>query len=255
MSGRKIVEVKNVSFKYEKEWVIENSNFSLEEGQFLGLIGPNGSGKSTLINLILGLVKPDNGSIQVFGKPIKQFNDWKEIGYISQKSNSFNSGFPASVLEVVRSGLVSSLGMFCFLKQEHTQRALEALRLVGMEKFSKSNIGELSGGQQQRVFIARALVSEPSLIILDEPTVGVDTKNVNKFYDLLNRLNKENGVTLLMITHDLDRIKKYATEIVSMKSKSFTGLSDDVSYITNPGDDHKYEDTDQLLSSSRELNS
>lgn len=222
MVDHKIIEVKDVSYKYDKDFVIENVNFSIGKGQFLGLVGPNGSGKSTLINLILGIIKPDEGSINLFNKSLKDFKDWQKIGYISQKSNSINSGFPASVLEVVKSGLVSRLGMFRFFRPEHTQKAMNSLKVVGMEGFSKSKLGELSGGQQQRVLIARALVSDPSLLILDEPTAGVDEKHVSEFYDLLSRLNQENGITLLMITHEIQIITNYATHIVQMnKNLSF----------------------------------
>ncbi len=227
MSEYRVLEVRDVSFKYDKEWVIENVDFSINEGQFLGLVGPNGSGKSTLVKLMLGFLKPDQGTIRVFNQPIKQFNNWKEIGYISQKSNSFNAGFPASVLEVVKSGMVSWLGMFRFLKRKHTEKAMEALKTVEMEEFATSHIGELSGGQQQRVFIARALVSDPSLLILDEPTVGIDEKHVQAFYDLLGRLNQKSGLAILMITHDIDTITEHATKVVCMdKMITFQGESD-----------------------------
>ncbi|ENH96884.1 zinc ABC transporter ATP-binding protein [Gracilibacillus halophilus YIM-C55.5] len=249
MSEPKIVEVKNVSFRYEKEWAIEHVNFSIDKGQFLGLVGPNGSGKSTLIYLILGLIKPNKGSIRVFDESITHFNKWKEIGYVPQKANSFNTGFPASVLEVVKSGLVSRLGIFRFLKRKHTQKAIEALKIVDMEDFAKSNIGELSGGQQQRVFIARALVSDPSLLILDEPTVGVDTKHVTDLYDLLGRLNKKNGITLLMITHDIGTITEHATHVVSMnKTINFYGTSEDYNQYNAQGSLQWYrEQSDQAF--------
>ncbi|MDL4839853.1 metal ABC transporter ATP-binding protein [Aquibacillus rhizosphaerae] len=244
----KIVKVNSVSFKYEKEWAIKHANFTVDKGQFVAMIGPNGSGKSTLVNLILGFIKPNIGSIQVFNQSIKQFDDWKEIGYISQQVNRFNGGFPASVLEVVKSGLVSRLGMFRFLKREHTQKAIEALKIVEMEKFAKAKIGELSGGQQQRVFIARALVSDPSLLILDEPTVGIDAKHVNDFYDLLGRLNKKNGITLLMISHDIGTITKHATHVVCVnKAISFQGTSDEYKQFNKQNFTHVHEHMDQQL--------
>lgn len=222
-----LVEMKNVSFKYEKEWVVKDIDLSIQSGQFLGLVGPNGSGKSTLIKLMLGLSKPDRGEIQLFSQPIKQFNDWKEVGFVSQKANSFNSGFPATVLEVVKSGLVSRVGSFRFFKRKHEEKAMEALKTVEMAEYAGSNIGELSGGQQQRVFIARALVSEPSLIILDEPTVGVDAKHVTDFYNLLGKLNKQQGITLLMVTHDIGTITNHATHVVCMnKTIHFHGASE-----------------------------
>ncbi|USK93007.1 metal ABC transporter ATP-binding protein [Rossellomorea marisflavi] len=211
-----MIELKNVSFKYENEWILEQVNFTVRRGQFIGLVGPNGSGKSTLLNLLLGLLKADSGSIRLLNQPIRHFKNWEEIGYISQKSNSFNSGFPASVKEVVRSGLTSRVGKFRFFNKIHRAKVMDALREVGMERYVRSHIGELSGGQQQRVFIARTLISEPSLLVLDEPTVGVDAKHVDEFYDLLTHLHMNKDLTLLMITHDMDRISHYASHVVHL---------------------------------------
>ncbi|MFC7061892.1 metal ABC transporter ATP-binding protein [Halobacillus seohaensis] len=228
MKSNKILEMDQVSFKYEKEWVVKNVDLVIERGQFLGLVGPNGSGKSTLIKLMLGLVKPDKGSINLFDQSLKQFNKWQEIGFVSQKANSFNSGFPATVLEVVKTGLVSRIGAFRFFNRKHKEKALESLRTVEMEEYANYNIGELSGGQQQRVFIARALVSDPSLLILDEPTVGVDAQHVTDFYDLLGRLNKEKEISLLMVTHDIGTITEHATHVVCMnKTVHFHGASEE----------------------------
>ncbi|MBN8235978.1 metal ABC transporter ATP-binding protein [Halobacillus kuroshimensis] len=228
MSEQTIVKLDNVSFKYERETVVQDVDLEIKSGQFLGLVGPNGSGKSTLIKLMLGLEKPDKGTIQLFGRPLKQYKDWQEIGFVSQKANSFNSGFPATVLEVVKTGLVSRIGTFKFFNKKHKEKAMDALRTVEMEEYAHAGIGDLSGGQQQRVFIARALVSDPSLMILDEPTVGVDAKHVTEFYDLLGRLNKERGITLLMITHDIGTITDHATHVVCMnKTVHFHGQSEE----------------------------
>ncbi|WP_027956157.1 MULTISPECIES: metal ABC transporter ATP-binding protein [Halobacillus] len=228
MSEQTIVKLDNVSFKYERETVVQDVDLEIKSGQFLGLVGPNGSGKSTLIKLMLGLEKPDKGTIQLFGRPLKQYKDWQEIGFVSQKANSFNSGFPATVLEVVKTGLVSRIGTFKFFNKKHKEKAMDALRTVEMEEYAHAGIGDLSGGQQQRVFIARALVSDPSLMILDEPTVGVDAKHVTEFYDLLGRLNKERGITLLMISHDIGTITDHATHVVCMnKTVHFHGQSEE----------------------------
>jgi zinc transport system ATP-binding protein len=223
-----IIEIKQLSYRYEKEMVLENINLTVPEGSFLAIVGPNGSGKSTLLKLILGLLKPQKGEIRLFGHDMNKFKDWQQIGYVSQKANSFNTGFPATVFEVVSSGLTKKLGMFRFFKKEDSQKVLDALDAVGMKKFSNRNIGELSGGQQQRVFIARALVSEPKLLILDEPTVGVDAENVNSFYQMLGDLNKSRSITLLLVTHDIGTISDKVTHVACLnKHLHFHGEADD----------------------------
>lgn len=213
---RPIIEINDLSFTYERQTVLEHIDLVVEEGSFLGLVGPNGSGKTTLLKCILGLLKPQVGEIRLFGTPINEFKDWHEIGFVSQKANSFNTGFPASVFEVVSSGLTSKLGFFKFLGKEEKRKIHEAIDAVGLSDFSKRNIGELSGGQQQRVFIARALVSDPKLLILDEPTVGVDAKTVQQFYDLLTELNRRFNITLILVTHDIGTITDKVTHVACL---------------------------------------
>lgn len=211
-----IIDINHLFYRYEKDTVLENINLSIPEGSFLAIVGPNGSGKSTLLKIILGLLKPQKGEIFLFGQQISKFKDWQKIGYVSQKANSFNTGFPATVFEVVASGLTKKLGMFKFFKKEHSRIVFEALEAVGMKNFHNRNIGELSGGQQQRVFIARALVSDPKLLILDEPTVGVDAENVNAFYQMLEELNKKREITLLLVTHDIGTISDKVTHVACL---------------------------------------
>lgn len=211
-----IVQLQRVSYRYEKENVLEDINLSIHKGDFLGIVGPNGSGKSTLLKQILGLLKPQNGTIQLFSQDITRFKDWQKIGYVSQKANSFNTGFPATIFEVVASGLTKKLGLFRKLTKADRLNVVKAIQLVGMEAYLHQNIGELSGGQQQRIFIARALVSEPELLILDEPTVGVDAKNVASFYELLEDLNKKHGITLLLVTHDIGTISDKVTHVACL---------------------------------------
>lgn len=219
-----IVSMKNVSYSYENKKVLDQINFEIERGSFIGLLGPNGGGKTTLIKLLLGLIKPDEGSIEIYQTPISKFKERNKIGFVSQKANSFNRGFPATVFEVVSTGLTAKIGYFKFFNKTHKAKILKALSLVDMEEYANENIGNLSGGQQQRVFIARALVSEPELIILDEPTVGVDYKNVNRFYELLHKLHEENNITLLLVTHDTGVMTEYATDIVCLnKTLHFHG--------------------------------
>ena len=231
-----IIEIKQLSYRYEKESVLEDITITVPDGSFLAIVGPNGSGKSTLLKLILGLLKPQKGDIFLFGQEISKFKDWQKIGYVSQKANSFNTGFPATVFEVVSSGLTKKLGLFTFFKKEHRQKVMDALDSVGMMAFSHRNIGELSGGQQQRVFIARALVSEPNLLILDEPTVGVDADNVHSFYKMLGDLNTRSGITLLLVTHDIGTISDKVTHVACLnKHLHFHGNTEEFEQVSRNG--------------------
>ncbi|SHM93570.1 metal ABC transporter ATP-binding protein [Gracilibacillus kekensis] len=218
-----IVEMNNVSFHYGDRQALSKINFTINEGDFIGLVGPNGGGKTTLIKLLLGMEKPTNGSIHLFNKPIDKFKQKNKLGYVSQKANTFNRGFPATVEEVVTMGLTSKLGYFHRVSRQDKEKIHHAVEKVGMENYLNENIGDLSGGQQQRIFIARALVSEPNLLILDEPTVGVDAENVKKFFDLLHVLNKQN-ITLLLVTHDIGTMTHHASKIACLnKTLHFHG--------------------------------
>lgn len=229
-----VVSMKNIHYAYEKNEILYDIYFEIPHGAFMGMLGPNGGGKTTLIKLILGLLKPDNGSIHLFGQPIQKFKDWTKIGFVSQKANTFNKGFPATVYEVVSMGLTAKIGYFKLLKTKHKKKVLDAIDQVGMSDYAYENIGNLSGGQQQRVFIARALVSDPELLILDEPTVGVDQENVQKFYGLLHQLNDDHNITLLLVTHDTGTMTEHATDIVYLnKTVHFHGNPDDYETLTN----------------------
>ncbi|MCA1036249.1 MULTISPECIES: metal ABC transporter ATP-binding protein [Bacillus] len=223
-----IIEISNLTYRYEKENVLENINLTVPEGAFLGIVGPNGSGKSTLLKMVLGLLKPQKGDIFLFGQPIGKFRDQSKIGFVSQKANSFNTGFPATVFEVVSSGLTKKLGLFRFAGRQEREKVAEAIESVGLTAFSGRNIGELSGGQQQRVFIARALVSSPKLMILDEPTVGVDAQNVQSFYQMLEDLNKKLGITLVLVTHDIGTITDKVSHVACLnKHLHFHGRTEE----------------------------
>lgn len=220
-----LIELDNVHFSYEQRIVLENIELQVKEGEFWALIGPNGSGKSTLINIILGLLKPDTGKVKLFGSDVERFQHRELIGYVSQKSNSFNSGFPATVLEVVRSGLTRKRGLFKRFSKDDEEKTMNALKIVGMERFAKQNIGELSGGQQQRVFIARALAGDPKLLVMDEPTVGIDQQNVASFYSMLSELNREHGIAILLVTHEIDLVTDLATHVACLnRSIHFHGM-------------------------------
>ncbi|WP_332646865.1 metal ABC transporter ATP-binding protein [Lysinibacillus sp. 54212] len=228
-----IIELKNVSFQYDYTQVLKNISFRVEEGDFLALLGPNGSGKSTLLKIILGLLKPMSGEIELFGQTSLAFKNRELIGYVSQKSNAFNSGFPATVQEVVKSGLAKKTGLLKRLPVDANKRVQKALEAVGMEHFAKRNIGQLSGGQQQRVFIARALVAQPKLLILDEPTVGIDHENVQAFYDMLAKLNEEQQITMILVTHDVDTVSNRISHVACLNQTiHFHGYKNDFDTIS-----------------------
>lgn len=233
MMNEPIVSLKNITFSYENKTILDHVNLDINHGSFMGMVGPNGGGKTTLIQIILGQLKPDQGTVELFNQPISSFKDWTRIAFVSQKANSFNKGFPATVFEVVSMGLTAKIGYFRFLNKSHKARILEAIDQVGMSEYAYQNIGNLSGGQQQRVFIARAIVSEPDLLILDEPTVGVDYKNVERFYDLLHQLNEERQITLLLVTHDTGTMTEHATDIVCLnKHLHFHGETEKYTALT-----------------------
>lgn len=228
-----VITLENIYFSYGEKEILTNVNLQIPRGSFLGLVGPNGGGKTTLIRIMLGMLQPDSGSIKMIGEPISRFKDWNRIGFVSQKANTFNKGFPATVFEVVAMGLTTKIGYFRFFTKKHKEKVMHALRQVNMEDYAKQNIGNLSGGQQQRVFIARALVGEPEIIILDEPTVGVDYKNVEHFYNLLHELNTKQRITLLLVTHDTGAMTKYATDVACLnQTLHFHGKSEEYTSLT-----------------------
>ncbi|MDR6225335.1 metal ABC transporter ATP-binding protein [Desmospora profundinema] len=216
-----VLELRGIHFSYGQQAVLEEVDLSLGKGQFLGLVGPNGSGKSTLVKLALGSLLPDHGEVRLFKTPLHQFRDWSRIGYVSQKANSFNLGFPATVREVVASGLYGKMGLFRRMTRKHWERVDEAIDQVGLSEYGHRNIGRLSGGQQQRAFIARALVSDPDLLILDEPTVGVDARSTEQFYELLAHLHREKGLALLLVSHDIGAITAYVDRIACLNRRLF----------------------------------
>jgi zinc transport system ATP-binding protein len=209
------IKLENVTYRYNSELVLEDISFKADEGDLLGIIGPNGAGKTTLFSLILGLLEGYQGKITVFGEDIRNNRKiLKNIGYIPQK-NIIDQGFPATVEEIV------SLGVF---ERKTKDKIISAIKTVGLLEQKHKRIGELSGGQQQRILIAKALVNEPQLLILDEPTTGIDLETQNKFYALLRKLNSENKITIILASHDLDAINKLANKIACVNRKmSFHG--------------------------------
>src|SRR5712691_3858293 len=184
---RPYVELEDVEFRYHDVRVLEAINLTVEPGDFLGIIGPNGSGKTTLLRIMLGLLEPERGTIRLFGHPPASFRQWGRLGYVPQKA-TLDPALPATVQEVVATGLVPALGLWGRVRAAERRRIQEVLAHVGMDAHAGARIGALSTGQQQRVLIARALVSNPEMLILDEPTGGVDPEAQTSFYALLHHL-------------------------------------------------------------------
>ncbi|WP_091833481.1 metal ABC transporter ATP-binding protein [Marininema halotolerans] len=214
-----VLELTGIYFSYENQTVLEDVSLSLQRGEFLGLVGPNGSGKSTLLKIALGSYRPDRGEVRLFEQPIRRFRQWSRIGYVSQKANSFNLGFPATVWEVVASGLYGKMGLFRRFNKAHRIKVDEVIEKVGLTPYASRNIGKLSGGQQQRAFIARALVSDPELLILDEPTVGVDAHSAEQFYKLLSHYHREQGLSLILVTHDVGAVTTYIDRVACLNRR------------------------------------
>ncbi|WP_142859114.1 metal ABC transporter ATP-binding protein [Salinigranum halophilum] len=208
-----IVELADVSFGYTATPVVRDVSLSVESGEYLAIVGPNGSGKSTLMKLLLGLLTPDEGTARLFGEPSHRFDDGARIGYVAQHASA-SKEMPITVREVVKMGRFPHVG-FGRLSAEDVAIVDRALETVGMSAFANRRVTQLSGGQRQRAFIARALAGEADLLVLDEPTVGVDVESVEAFYELLAALNAE-GITILLIEHDLGAVTAHADRVVCL---------------------------------------
>lgn len=208
---QEVISLEDVSFSYQQQKVISGLSFAVKERDFIGLIGTNGAGKTTLLRMIVGLLKPASGTIRLFGNNVDKFKEWDRIGYVPQK-NSFNPLFPATVREVVLSGLFGRNKLFKKLTKADYKKGEDALLAMGIGDLKDKRIGQLSGGQQQRVFLARALINNPSLLILDEPTVGIDTETQESFFHMIKHMHQHHNMTFLMVSHDLDMIRSYLGE-------------------------------------------
>lgn len=206
-AGEPHIKLDNVSFAYDTgSVVLEGLSFEVHKGEYLGIIGPNGGGKTTLIKMILGLLHPRSGTIQLFGKDQHDFKQKYRIGYVPQRVTQTEKNFPATVYEVVRSGRTARLGLFKKFGIKDKEAVERAMVLAGVAKYRETLVGKLSGGERQRVFIARALASEPEILILDEPTVGVDIGAQKTFHEFLATLNREHNLTIIFISHDVEMI-------------------------------------------------
>ena len=209
-----IIDIQNLNFSYNGQPVLVDVNFSLRAGDFMVMIGPNGGGKTTLIKLMLGLLKADTGTVRIFGQSPQSVSH--RIGYVPQDVH-INKNFPVSALDVVLMGNIRPGRGWSRPSRRDRAAAMEALRLVEMGAFGNQRIGELSGGQKQRVLVARALVTNPELLFLDEPTASIDTKGQGEFYALLKELNKT--ITIIIVSHDLMVISGYIKSVACVNQR------------------------------------
>jgi zinc transport system ATP-binding protein len=209
-----VLSIKNLSFSYDSTEVLSGVSFAIDKGDYVALAGPNGAGKTTLVRVILGLENKQGGTIEIFGKDSEGFRNWDRIGYLPQQVNAFNPLFPATVKEVVGLGLLSHKSFPKKFTRNDETRILKTLEFMDIALLKDKLVGELSGGQQQRVFLCRALVSDPELLILDEPSTALDPQTREHFFALAERLNKDKNVTLIIITHDTAHIGQYAGKLL-----------------------------------------
>lgn len=216
-----ILTINKLFFKYEKELILKNINLQVKKNEFLTIIGPNGGGKSTLLKIILGINPLQEGDIKIFNR--YYLEELSNIGYVPQNTN-ININFPIKVIEVVMMGQNSLRKRVFGYKKDEKEKALEVLKKVGMDEFYNNKISDLSGGQRQRVLIARALFSNPSILLLDEPTSNIDLQGCEQIYTTLKELSKK--ITILVVSHDISIVLKYATKAVYInKELTFHDLS------------------------------
>lgn len=211
-----VVEFQNVSFRYDGPRVLSEIDFSIPAGAYSGLIGPNGGGKTTTLKLALGLLKPTEGEVRVFGKPASRLNrlERSRIGYVRQRAWDMDGSFPGTVHEVAQTALYARVGIGRWLNKEHRNRIAAALAEVGLWDKRKALVRELSGGQQQRLYLARALACDPQLLLLDEPTSAVDAKAQAQFYQLIKKLQQEHHMAIVLVSHDLTTVADEVQHLV-----------------------------------------
>ncbi|MEA3331937.1 MAG: metal ABC transporter ATP-binding protein [Campylobacterota bacterium] len=215
-----IFEVKELSFSVRGQKILSDISFEIFNSEYVGIIGPNGGGKTTLIRVLLGLEKPTTGTVKLFGKKIKEFKTWHKIGFVPQRASLVDSSFPATVLDIVNMGRTSQRKIFSSITKEDRDAVNDAMKKMDICDLKDKMVGTLSGGQRQRVMIARALASSPKILILDEPNTGVDARSQKNFYELLGRLNREEGITIVFITHDIGVIADDIGRLFTINQKA-----------------------------------
>ena len=212
-----VIEIKNLNFGYNEKLILKDINLEVDEGDFLAISGQNGSGKTTLIKILTGELKKQDGKINILGKAIESIDDFSDIGYVPQLSESRDITFPLTCFEYVILNLYREFNVFKRPTKEVVRKTNDIFKRLDIESLKDRPFNKLSGGQQQRVMIARSMVASPKILILDEPTVGIDQKSKEEFLDLLSHLNKRHNITILIISHEMDLIDKFVNKTRVLK--------------------------------------
>ena len=215
-----IFDVKNLSFVVKEQTILSNISLEIFSSEYIAIIGPNGGGKTTLVRMLLGLEKPTNGEVKIYGKKLSHFKEWYKIGYVPQRASLVDGSFPATVLDIVNMGRTSQRRLFSALSKSDRTFVHDAMQKMDILDLADKMVGTLSGGQRQRVMIARALASNPKILILDEPNTGVDAASQKNFYALLRELNKKDGITIVFITHDIGVIADDIARLFTINQKA-----------------------------------
>ncbi|MDD5400464.1 MAG: metal ABC transporter ATP-binding protein [Sulfurimonas sp.] len=215
-----IFDIKNLTFIVKGQRILSNISLEIFRSEYIAIIGPNGGGKTTLIRMLLGLEKPTTGEVKIYGKKLSNFKEWHKIGYVPQRASHVDSSFPATVLDIVKMGRTSQRGFFSSFSETDKKLVYDAMAKMDILDLKDKMIGTLSGGQRQRAMIARALASKPEILILDEPNTGVDAASQKNFYALLRKLNKEDKITIVFITHDIGVIADDIARLFTINEKA-----------------------------------
>ncbi|HPC85158.1 MAG TPA: metal ABC transporter ATP-binding protein [Smithellaceae bacterium] len=204
-----VIRVEDLTYRYNGTEVLSGIRFTVERGAYLAVVGPNGSGKTTLVKNILGILKPQQGRVELFGRRIEDFRQWEKIGYLPQRLSGLNAHFPGTVAEVVQMGL----------PKKDPVLLSDTLDRMAIGHLARRLIGEISYGEQQRVMLARALIRRPELLIFDEPTTALDPETRNIFYELTQELSRKDGATVVLVTHDSGVVGRYAQHLLYLDKK------------------------------------
>lgn len=209
-------KLNSVAFSYGVSPVLEGVTAEIKDGSYLGIIGPNGGGKTTLLKILLGLLAPTSGSVELFGQPVAHSPFRQRIGYVPQRALSLGETFPATALEIVESGRTPLKSLFSSFNAADQRAVKNALVAAGADHLVDRRVGELSGGERQRVLIARALAAEPKILILDEPTSAIDAQSQEAFFDFLRDLRKKLGLTIILVSHDIDIVSHEVDQVLCL---------------------------------------